>query len=1158
MGIKKATFLFLIMLSALLFGGCNQPYSQNAFGTGTSLPPNDALFATIAANSTVVANTRRSIFGSQTAVSGIIPNATPSIGAPELVATQTALANQLPSDPTNNNIIQFIQYELKNINWPDIDWYHLPLIGWILTQIRNLGGEGLVVAFVSVVITLFFTNLKRMILGIYKFFVASWKFIQRQNKYYVFDQSYLDWLIGQYRHLGLLPAQVVARRWGERQQFVDLEQIYVRLSLSSQADDQEWIIDSQVRNRWGRKRGEVIQFVKSIMRTFSAFSFTFQNVKIDFSNLTKTADRFFPETPYIPGSLSLIIDRTPRLILKGEPGSGKTTLLRYLAVTCARALRNNRDEGDTKFIVWQRLSWKTKPFPIVVRLSRHGDVQTWKDQKNLIDAMKEEMPLDLRRQCPADFFEKQLKRRSCLILLDAFDELGSPKARAVMAEYIQGFLEIHGKLKHRFVVTTRIIGYEGQLNSVGFFARTVQPLEKHERKLLIKHRYKAISAVEKIGRTQAEARGIDIHLQEREHSLIERLESLPRLAQLATNPMLLSLITLVHFLKVELPDERVLLYRDCVEILTEKWQRYKRDEMGFGSFSEHDLTLSQKVVLLSELAFEMQQRRDPDSNLALLPKKDAVLIIAKTFDEQLGDDSEKDELFRKAENWVMGIQSDSGIIIEQGLDSDGEPLIGFSHLTFQEYLAAVAIKENMSNYRILLKNLLNPSWHEVIRLYVVLSDDSTTVVRYLAEHAQQPMGLLMACWCITERVRKIDSNLQKSIVDRLMQVFLSSDDHLEEISAIMESISETVGVVPFLLEQINAKNVKRQVAAIHALKGMSLTYREIENVRDQLVRILDLDFPIDVRIAARETLSRIGDPRFSNLEPVLLLVPAQPYTNIKVMPISVFVKKLFSELRKENVDISELARYCSRHIYAFWRKKIFHTSNFTDAFYISRYPITNIEYSKFVYETGRRSPFSWHSNVNPTEMSSHPVTSIYYFDAIAYCNWLSKKTGYKYRLPTELEWEIGGGLLEGFAYPWGDEFDPSRCNTRESGIKSTTPVGTYFDTKSIFGLQDVIGNVREFTRVNIPLRVLVFCILILMLFSIGWGWALLIGFGLLSMFLFTAEKGGSYIHLGESLRIYSKGISSMLDTFPFSGFRVVREVKMENHQSSNPNLRDKK
>ena len=146
------------------------------------------------------------------------------------------------------------------------------------------------------------------------------------------------------------------------------------------------------------------------------------------------------EETYQQGDPALAIDTHKQLVIRGDPGSGKTTLMKYLAVTCARALRNNKRQGDARDSVKKQLLWTTRPFPILITLHRYSNVAHWADNKRLIDVYSEEMSAELGKPCPEGFFERKLAKGNCLILFDAFDELGSPKARATMARRVGNFL----------------------------------------------------------------------------------------------------------------------------------------------------------------------------------------------------------------------------------------------------------------------------------------------------------------------------------------------------------------------------------------------------------------------------------------------------------------------------------------------------------------------------------------------------------------------------------------------------------------------------------------------------------------------------------------------------------------------------------------------
>jgi serine/threonine-protein kinase len=120
-------------------------------------------------------------------------------------------------------------------------------------------------------------------------------------------------------------------------------------------------------------------------------------------------------------------------------------------------------------------------------------------------------------------------------------------------------------------------------------------------------------------------------------------------------------------------------------------------------------------------------------------------------------------------------------------------------------------------------------------------------------------------------------------------------------------------------------------------------------------------------------------------------------------------------------------------------------------YYIYKHPVTVAQYRQFCRETGRQEPrppsWGWKDD--------HPIVNVSWHDAVAYCEWADV------RLPTEAEWEKAARGTDGRKYPWGDEWDASRCNNYETGPKQTTPVDSYPLGVSPFGAQDMAGNVWE-------------------------------------------------------------------------------------------------
>ncbi|MFY9269243.1 MAG: SUMF1/EgtB/PvdO family nonheme iron enzyme [Candidatus Manganitrophaceae bacterium] len=136
------------------------------------------------------------------------------------------------------------------------------------------------------------------------------------------------------------------------------------------------------------------------------------------------------------------------------------------------------------------------------------------------------------------------------------------------------------------------------------------------------------------------------------------------------------------------------------------------------------------------------------------------------------------------------------------------------------------------------------------------------------------------------------------------------------------------------------------------------------------------------------------------------------------------------------------------------RRKIF-----LPEFQIDRHETTQEEYFKFIRATDHPPPEQWPGGRFEQGKEHHPITRVDWYDANDYCRWAGK------RLPTEEEWEKAARGTDGRRYPWGNHFEVGRANVALGpGLNQPTlPVGSFPSGKSPYGVEEMIGNVWEWT-----------------------------------------------------------------------------------------------
>ena len=141
-------------------------------------------------------------------------------------------------------------------------------------------------------------------------------------------------------------------------------------------------------------------------------------------------------------------------------------------------------------------------------------------------------------------------------------------------------------------------------------------------------------------------------------------------------------------------------------------------------------------------------------------------------------------------------------------------------------------------------------------------------------------------------------------------------------------------------------------------------------------------------------------------------------------------------------------------------------------FHIARYVVTVTQYQAFLdAEDGWCDPTWWRDDLRRDEegntwpigrIGNHPAVNVSWFDALAFCRWLGRRSGKEVTLPDEWQWQLAatGGDPENI-YPWGHDWDPRRANTLESRLSALTSVGAYPGGSSPVGASDMAGSVWE-------------------------------------------------------------------------------------------------
>ncbi len=653
-----------------------------------------------------------------------------------------------------------------------------------------------------------------------------------------------------------------------------------------------------------------------------------------------------------PQPLLELLGRYDGLIVLGDPGAGKTTFLKYLTLRLAR--------GE-----WAALALGPR-LPILVPLSAYANALAKKD-----------VPLD-------DFIVRYYRQRGiklpvetmlagaleqggALLLLDGLDEVKNQGRRQVVVDRVVDFFTLQRHRGNKFILTSRIVGYREVRPTVeGLAECTLVDFEEEEITRFVEQ---WTAALERAARGDTPVAAYEAA---REQSgLLAALKHNPGVRHLAANPLLLTILALMKRQGVTLPERRVQLYEQCVTVLLKHWNAAR----GLGRPPLRDLDVVETVRVLAPLALWMHQT---SPGVGLVKQKAVQRKLVEIYTERgfAGPEQAARQLMADAREYAS-------LLLERG---PGE--YGFIHLTFQEYLAAVAIAQRGQQdiapvVKALARRIDDDNWHEV----------SLLAIGYLGIVQQRDEAAGAA----------LQALIEQGPGQAGQAVILAGEAVLDTWPG---------GVTPRCKEAIS--------------KALQTT-------------MVDRQVALPRRAGAGRILGRLGDPRegITSLPPLLTPV--------------IRGKFLYGENKVERE---------------------------TEPFRAGLYPVTNAQFAPFIaaggYDNqqwwgkegwqvrqryGLTQPELWENN--RWNIPNHPVVGVTWYEAEAFCIWLTAQFKIEFRLPTAEEWERLARGQHGREYPWGNSWQAGAANSEEGEIGQTSAVGLFPAGVSPCGAYDCAGNVWE-------------------------------------------------------------------------------------------------
>lgn len=362
----------------------------------------------------------------------------------------------------------------------------------------------------------------------------------------------------------------------------------------------------------------------------------------------------------------LIVNQLQRFIVLGKPGAGKTTYLRYLTLMMLQPLSQI----------------KHRKLPIFVTL------REWADKKKpLMDFIVEQFDICGFEEA-RPFVERVLGNGDCVVLFDGLDEVSQEANQHGIIQGIKDFSDKYGK--NQFIISCRVAAYNRWFER--FSDVEMADFNEVQIEQFIRNWFHAEPGVGK--------------------ECWKKLQKSPQLKELASVPLLLTLLCIVYNRSNNFPSNRANLYEEAIDALLRDWdasRRITRDETYL------QLSITRKKSMFARIAWGTFTE-----NMYFVPERILTKQIEKYIEHLPGFKPE--ELDVDSHAVLKSIEAQHGIFVERA-----KKVHSFAHLTFQEYFTAKYIVDNAREgtlETLVNEHLYDDKWKEVFLLVAGMLDSA--------------------------------------------------------------------------------------------------------------------------------------------------------------------------------------------------------------------------------------------------------------------------------------------------------------------------------------------------------------------------------------------------------------------------------------------------